>query len=171
MNFSYIRFLGIISNVFKTWFNFIKVFFDWQGFIFITIIYMFNIIFVPKIACSYWFVTISFQLETFSNVSIFSLFDCCNYFFFWLFPCFLSTTIDISSRFWFTIINCYVCFSSNLFISSIDAIIGLKYSSSISLLFFISLSFNSLKSFSHSKQQFFAFRILFLCVLVKCSFL
>lgn len=57
-------------------------------------------------------------------------------------------------------------FSSNLFISIIDILVGLRNSSSISFLIFIPLSFNylyfnSLKSFSYSKILFFVFRILF----------
>ena len=56
----------------------------------------------------------------------------------------------------------FIFFSSNLSLSSIDTIIGLKNSSSISLLNFISLSlnspsFDSITSFTNSKRLFFTF--------------
>ena len=65
-----------------------------------------------------------------------------------------------------------ISFCSSLSISSIGTIIGLKNSSSISLLFFSSLSFNSpsfnlTKSFYDSKRLFFIFKNLFLCTLFK----
>ena len=52
----------------------------------------------------------------------------------------------------------FISFCSNLSISSIDTIVGLKNSSSISLLIFTSLPFNLIKSFSNSKRVFFTFK-------------
>ena len=64
----------------------------------------------------------------------------------------------------------FISFCSNLFISSIDTIIGLKTSSSVSLVIFTSLSFNSIslnsiKSFSNSKRLFLIFKN---CFFVYC---
>ena len=58
----------------------------------------------------------------------------------------------------------FISFCSNLSISSIHSTFALKNSSSISLLIFTSLSFNSLcfnstKSFSNSKRILFTFKI------------
>ena len=56
----------------------------------------------------------------------------------------------------------FICFCSNLSISSIDKIIGLKNRSIACLIFtslsFNFLSFNSIKSFSNSKNFIFAFK-------------
>lgn len=65
----------------------------------------------------------------------------------------------------FSILFFIIFFGSNLFISYIDTIISLKISSSILLLrfsslFFNSLSFNSLKTFSNFKRLFSILRIL-----------
>ena len=60
-----------------------------------------------------------------------------------------------------------ISFSSSLFISSIDALISLRNSSSIFLLIFIYLYYNSLKCFSNSKMLFSAFRSLYFRIMFK----
>ena len=60
-------------------------------------------------------------------------------------------------------LNFFISFRSNLSISSVDTISALKNSSSISLLIFSPLSFNSIsfssiKHFSNSKRLFFTFK-------------
>ena len=48
----------------------------------ITITFVFNLTVVPKPICSYWFVITFFRLKTFPNISVYSVFDCSNCFFF-----------------------------------------------------------------------------------------
>ena len=62
-----------------------------------------------------------------------------------------------------------IYFSSNLYISSEDMFIGLVDTSSMSFLIFISLYFNSLKSFFNFSRLFLKLKILFLHIFFKYS--
>ena len=56
----------------------IKIFFNWQSFVSMTITFIFNIILAPKIAYSYCFVMnfFFFMLKMVINISNYSVFDC-----------------------------------------------------------------------------------------------
>ena len=60
-------------DVFHTWFNFMKVFLDWSGFISITITFVFNIIVAPKIIYSLTDLQQSFSCSKRFLISIISL--------------------------------------------------------------------------------------------------
>ena len=73
------------SWCFQVWLNIITVSFDWSGFISITINFIFDIIVVMEISCSYWFVIIFFFPKKVLNISSYSALEYSNYFVFWLF--------------------------------------------------------------------------------------
>ena len=56
--------------------DFIKIFFNTQCSISITVTFMFNIVVNPKIAYSYWFMIIFFMLKKVPNISDYSIFSC-----------------------------------------------------------------------------------------------
>ena len=56
LNFPRVRFFEIICVIFYVWSNFIKIFFSKQYFIFITVIFVLNIIITQTITNSYWFI-------------------------------------------------------------------------------------------------------------------
>ena len=75
MNFPYAIFFEIIYDIFRVWSNFIKIFFNWQCFISITITFIFNIIITPKITYCYWLLIIFFffmfkKVSYISNYSV-----------------------------------------------------------------------------------------------------
>ena len=75
MNFPYAIFFEIIYDIFRVWSNFIKIFFNWQCFISITITFIFNIIITPKITYCYWLLIIFFffMFKKVSNISNYSV--------------------------------------------------------------------------------------------------
>ena len=60
--------------------NFWKVFFYWQVFISIIVTFIFNIITVPKLTYSFWFVIIIFLFKNGSNISNYYVFNCLIFF-------------------------------------------------------------------------------------------
>ena len=80
LNFPCVRFFEIIYDKFHVWFNFIKVFFDLQGFISITITSLFNIIVAIKITYSFWFIIIFLLFKKTFSISNYSV---SWFFFFW----------------------------------------------------------------------------------------
>ena len=82
LNFSRIKIFKIIYDVSQIWSNFIKIFFNWQCFISISVTFLFNIICAPKITYSYWLMIIFFfLLKKFPNLPNYSVFDCCIFLF------------------------------------------------------------------------------------------
>ena len=80
MNFSRVKFFEIIYDIFSIWSNFIKIFCNWQCFIFIIVTFVFNAIVTPEIIYSYWFIIISSSsfkkfLVSLSIISLIALFS------------------------------------------------------------------------------------------------
>ena len=64
LNFPNIRYFEIIYYIIPRWCIFVKVFFDWYCFIYITLSFVFNTIVVTKITIPYWF---AIKFPSFSN--------------------------------------------------------------------------------------------------------
>ena len=106
----FIMYQSFRDDIFQVWFSFIKVFFDWEGFIFITITFIFNIFVAIKITYSYWFISILFLLLTIyltilSTLALIIIFLSLRFYF--LFSRFLSTFMHVVNKCWFT---AWVCF-------------------------------------------------------------